>query len=89
MVPAYPIFSWRILFRMNRYVGIMHSDDELPILTGDSIAIRQVELDELQKAKDAISSRRTDAHNEIILFDMNNQNITRFKPKDYEKIYLR
>ena len=74
---------------MNRYVGIMHSDDELPILTGDSIAIRQVELDELQKAKDAISSRRTDAHNEIILFDMNNQNITRFKPKDYEKIYLR
>lgn len=89
LVPAYPIFSWRILFRMNRYVGIMHSDDELPILTGDSIAIRQVELDELQKAKDAISSRRTDAHNEIILFDMNNQNITRFKPKDYEKIYLR
>lgn len=89
LVTAYPIFSWRILFRRNRYVGIMHSDDELPVLPGDSIVERQTGLDDLLKARDAVSRKRPDANDEIILFDMNNQNITRFKPEDYEKIYLR
>ena len=41
------------------------------------------------RAKDAVSRKRADANGEILLFDMSNQNITRFKPEDYEKIYLR
>ena len=67
----------------------MHADDDLPVLPGDSIVERRVGLDDIMKAKDAVSRKRADANGEIILFDMSNQNITRFKPDDYEKIYLR
>ena len=89
LASAYPLFSWRILFRGSRYVGIMHADDDLPVLSGDSIVERRVELDDIMRAKDAVSRKRADANGEILLFDMSNQNITRFKPEDYEKIYLR
>ena len=89
LASAYPLFSWRILFRGSRYVGIMHADDDLPVLAGDSIVERRVELDDIMRAKDAVSRKRADANGEILLFDMSNQNITRFKPEDYEKIYLR
>lgn len=87
LASAYPLFSWRILFRAGRYVGIMHADDDLPVLPGDSIVERRVELDDIMKAKDAVSRKRADANGEIILFDMSNQNITRFKPEEYEKVY--
>lgn len=89
LASAYPLFSWRILFRGSRYVGIMHADDDLPVLAGDSIVERRVELDDIMRAKDAVSRKRADANGEILLFDMSNQNITRFKSEDYEKIYLR
>lgn len=89
LAAAYPLYSWRILFRRGRYVGIMHADDDLPVLAGDSIVERRVELDDIMRAKDAVSRKRADANGEILLFDMSNQNITRFKPEDYEKIYLR
>ena len=84
---AYPIYSWRILFRGGRYVGIMHRDDDLPVLQGDSIVIRAPTLGDITDAAKSISSRRIQANREIILFDLNNQNITRFKPDDYEKIF--
>ena len=89
LAAAYPLYSWRILFRRGRYVGIMHADGDLPVLPGDSIVERRVEMADILKAKDAVSRKRTDANSEIILFDMSNQNITRFKSEDYEKIYLR
>lgn len=89
LAAAYPLYSWRILFRRGRYVGIMHADDDLPVLPGDSIVERRVEMADILKAKDAVSRKRADANSEIILFDMSNQNITRFKSEDYEKIYLR
>ncbi len=84
---AYPIYSWRILFRGGRYVGIMHRDDDLPVLQGDSIVIRAPTLGDITDAAKSISSRRIQANREMILFDLNNQNITRFKPDDYEKIF--
>lgn len=84
---AYPIYSWRILFRGGRYVGIMHRDDDLPVLQGDSIVIRAPTLGDITDAAKSISSRRIQANREIILFDLSNQNITRFKPDDYEKIF--
>lgn len=89
LAAAYPLYSWRILFRRGRYVGIMHADDDLPVLPGDSIVERRVEMADILKAKDAVSRKRADANGEILLFDMSNQNITRFKSEDYEKIYLR
>ena len=83
---AYPIFTWRILFRGGRFVGFIHHDGEFPILPSDSIAIRQPSADDIIEAVNIIGGRRPEANNEIILFDLNNNNINRFKHKDYEKI---
>lgn len=87
LAAAYPIYSWRILFRGGRYVGIMHRDDDLPVLPGDSIVTRAPSLDDITTAAGAVGSRRPDANSEIILFDLSKQNATRFKPDDYEKIF--
>lgn len=83
---AYPLYRWKIVFRNGRYVGILHTDDELPVLPGDSIVIRQPELNEIIEAKEAVSRQNAKANDEVILFDLNNSNITRFKHKDYEEI---
>ena len=83
---AYPIFAWRILFRGGRFVGFIHHEDEYPILPSDSIALRQPSADDIIEAVNIIGDRRPDANNEIILFDLNNNNINRFKRNDYEKI---
>ena len=83
---AYPIFTWRILFRGGRFVGFIHNDGEYPILPSDSIALRQPSAADIIEAVNVIGSRRPDANNEIILFDLTNHNINRLKHKDYEKI---
>ena len=83
---AYPIFTWRILFRGGRFVCFIHNDGEYPILPSDSIALRQPSAADIIEAVNVIGSRRPDANNEIILFDLNNHNINRLKHKDYEKI---
>ena len=83
---AYPIFTWRILFRGGRVVGFIHNDGEYPILPSDSIALRQPSAADIIEAVNVIGSRRPDANNEIILFDLNNHNINRLKHKEYEKI---
>lgn len=83
---AYPIFTWLILFRGGRFVGFIHNDGEYPILPNDSIALRQPSAADIIEAVNVIGSRRPDANNEIILFDLNNHNINRLKHKDYEKI---
>ena len=84
---AYPLFSWRILFREGKFVGIMHADDDLPVLPDDSIVPRQPEMEDIMEAVRSINHQNKDINNEVILFDLNNSNIKRFKPSDYEKIY--
>lgn len=84
---AYPLFSWRILFRGDKFVGIMHTDDELPILPGDSIVVRKPEMTDITEAVKSINRQNRDINNEVILFDLSSQNIKRFNSKDYERIY--
>ncbi len=84
---AYPLFTWRVLFRGGKYVGIMHGDDDLPVLPGDSIAVRQPELDDILKAKKAVDDARSDANSEIILYDLNDKNIKRFTYENFKEIY--
>ena len=84
---AYPLFTWRVLFRDGKYVGIMHGDDDLPILQGDSVATRRPELDDIMAARRAVDSLRPEANSEVILYHLNNKNINRFTPNDYENIY--
>ena len=86
MSTAYPIFSWRILFRGGRFVGFVHYDGEYPILPDDSIVIRQPSAADILEAVKAIDSRRSDANDETILFDLSNNNINRLNHMDYEKI---
>ena len=89
LATAYPIFGWKILFREKQYVGIIHADDELPILSGDSIVDRHPDLADIIDAKSIVEKRNSKANNEIILFDLSNKNINRYKKSDYEKIYNR
>lgn len=84
---AYPLFSWRVLFRGGKYVGIMHGDDDLPVLPGDSVATRQPELDDILSAKKTIGDMRPDANNEVILYDLGRQSIDRFTTNDIKLIY--
>ena len=83
---AYPLFSWRILFRCSRFVGIIHSDDEYPILPTDTVVTRDVSLAEILKVRQMIASRREDIHREVILYELNDKNITKFNHNEYEKI---
>lgn len=84
---AYPLFSWRVLFRGDKYVGIMHGDDDLPVLPGDSIAERQPTSEDILQTQRAVDKMRPDANNEIILYDLSRENIKRFKRLDYENFY--
>lgn len=86
---AYPLFTWKVLFRNGKYVGIMHSDDDLPVMRTDSIAIRQPDMQHIMEAKNAIDRLREDVHSEIILYDLSERNITLFNNKDYETIFSR
>ena len=87
LASAYPIYSWRILFRGGKYVGIMHRADDLPVLPGDTIVERTPSIEDILEAAHTVAARRRDAAQEVILFDLSNRNITRYNPEDYEKIY--
>lgn len=86
---AYPVFSWRVLFRGGQFVGIMHSDDEYPRLPGDSVCVRQPSLRDITDAIKAVNKRRPDTNDEIVVFDLNNNNLKRFNSDNYEEIFNR
>lgn len=83
---AYPLFRWQLLFRGTQFIGILHGDD-LPMLPTDSIVMRQPTLDEILQARHLLDDVRSDINDEVILFELNDENITRFKPHDYETIF--
>lgn len=85
---AYPLFSWRVLFREGKFVGIMHADDDFPVLPNDSIVIRKPEMSDIMEAVRSINHQDEDINSEVILFDLNTDNIKRFKSEDYEKILI-
>ena len=87
LATAYPLYAWRVLFRKGKFVGILHSDDELPIIDGDSIVVREPPLEMVLKAKQAVDKEQRSANDEIILFDISNENIQRINKYHYEKIF--
>jgi len=87
LAAAYPLFTWQVLFRRGRFVGIMHGKDDLPVLQGDSIAVRKPELRDILDVRRAIEEVRPDIHGEVILYDLSTKNIQRFNPNDYETIF--
>ena len=87
MSVAYPLFTWRILFRRGRYVGIIHKDDELPVLPGDTVVVRQPDLQHILMAKKRVGQLRPELNQEVILYDLQDKNLTRFNSDDYEEIF--
>ena len=84
---AYPVFAWQVLFRGDKYIGIMHSDDDLPVLPGDTVVERRVDLPVLLEAKGAVGRERSDANDEVILFDLSSKTINRINKYHYEKVF--
>lgn len=84
---AYPAFGWDILIRNGKFVGIVHGDDDIPILPDDSIARIEVPLKTVTEVHDAVGRHNPRANDEIILFDISKQNIINIKNNHYEKIY--
>lgn len=87
LATAYPLFAWRVLFRQGRFVGIMHADDDMPVLPGDTIVVRRPEFSDIMAARRAVDSMRSEANSEVVLYHLSTENIKRFSPIDYEKIY--
>lgn len=97
LTAAYPLFTWRVLFRpvggdasgaaTYRYVGIMHGDDDLPVMAGDTIVTRRPDMAHLMEARRVLARQRSDLHREVILYDLSTNNITLFNPDDYETIF--
>lgn len=85
MSAAYPLFRWQLVFRGSQFVGILHGDD-LPLLPTDSVVVREPTLDEILETRRALSDIRPDVNDEVILYELNNYNITRFNSHDYETI---
>lgn len=84
---AYPVFSWQVLYRGGRFVGIVHGKDEYPVLPTDSLVTHRPALQDIMEAARAVRQRRGDACRETVLYDLNNKNIRQLKYQDYEKIY--
>jgi len=84
---AYPLFRWEVIFRDGRFVGIRHYDGEYPALSTDTVVVYQADIKDIIGAKEEIDRRRGDANNEIILYDLSNNNIKRLNKTDYEKIF--
>ena len=70
-------------------MGILHSDDYFPQLLTDSVCLRQPTMDDIREAVRAVEKRRSDANDEIIVFDLSNNNQKRFNTNNYEEIYHR
>ncbi len=65
----------------------MHSDDEYPVIAGDTIVVREPSLDDILVVKAEVERLRPELSHEVILYELNNYNTTRFKYDDYEKIF--
>lgn len=87
LAAAYPLYRWHLLFRGGRFVGVMHSDDEYPVIAGDTIVVREPSLDDILVVKAEVERLRPELSHEVILYELNNYNTTRFKYDDYEKIF--
>lgn len=84
---AFPIYKWDLVFSNGKFVDIQHEEGEIPMLETDTIVTREPTLQDILECKKAVTKVRPEITNEIILFDLNNYNINRYKPADYEKIF--
>lgn len=87
LAAAYPIYRWDVLFRRGKFVDIIHSPGEIPVLSTDSVAVRVPTVDDILTTKKMIESTRPDIGGMTILYDLNNYNISRFTNEDFENFF--
>ncbi len=87
MASAFPIYKWELVFRNGKFVDIQHEEGDVPMLETDTIVTREPTLQDILLCKEAVAKAKPECMHEIILFDINNYNINRYKQADYEKIF--
>lgn len=87
MASAFPIYKWELVFRNGMFVDIQHEDGDVPMLETDTVVVREPSLQDILECKQAVADACPNCMHEIILFDINNYNINRYKQGDYEKIF--
>ena len=80
-------FAYRIAFRGNHYLGILHADDDLPLLPGDTVITRKSTAEEVLQVQKKLMAIRPDINDEVIVFDLSKNHLSYYKSKDYEKVY--
>jgi len=86
---AYPVYRWRLIYRGGHFLSVYRDDDTWAMVPGDSLADCEVPLQTILDAKQAIDDRLPSANNEIIIFDLSNDNINRLTRHEYETIFTR
>lgn len=84
---AYPLFAYRIAFRGGKYLGVVHADNDLPLLPGDSIVMRRSSVAEVKRVQQEVEQLRPDANDEVIVYDISPNHLSNYKNSDYEEIY--
>ena len=69
------------------YPMLLHEDNRLVKLPGDSIVERRADPADVLQAMTVIDGIREDANREIIIYDISNRHSKEYKISDYEKIY--
>lgn len=87
LTPAYPLFSYRLLFRGTRFIGILHEPADLPILPHDSIVTRRVDVEEVKNIEHTLEDIRPNLHQEIIIYDYSSKHLKQYNDQAYEKIF--
>ncbi len=87
LASAFPIYKWELVFRNGKFVDIQHEEGDVPMLESDTVVTREPTLQDILECKEAVAKAKPICLHEIILFDINNYNINRYKQADYEKIF--
>ena len=89
-----PILDYRDVYPYLRYLN----DYELPLAAAFPIFLwertihgvhieHQADADEILRVKDAVEKEREELRRFILIYDLDKDNINRYKPETYEKIY--
>lgn len=84
---AYPIFKYDILFRNDKFVGIVNYENDMSFFDDDTIVRREPAMKDIFKTKKRLQEIRKNIHNEIILFDLSDSNIYRYEKQDYKTLF--
>ena len=75
LVAAYPVFSWDVIFRGNRFIGIKHNENEYPENSSDTVINYRPKPKEIEEVKSLIDKVAPKTNNEIIIYDLSDKNL--------------